>query len=572
MQSSDLFLDILLVTTAAFLGGILAHYLRLPTIIGFLAAGLVIGPHSPGPAASLEDVERLADIGVILLMFGIGVQFSFRQVIESRRLILGSGTLQILLSAALGLGAGFALGLSWEASLVLGFLVAPSSTVVALKMLESRRELASLHAKATIGILILQDFAAVVFLILVLALGDSGGAALGPILLALLKGAGLLAVTYVLSTRALPLLWRRLALTRSRELAVLGTVTLAIGLASGSALLGLSVAFGAFLAGLAVSESEYGYQSLAEIIPLRDAFATLFFVGMGMVIDPDLASAELETVAVVVFVIVVGKALLATIAVRASGLSPQTAVQTGLLLAQVGEFSFVIARGALDVEVIDESLTSAFLAAAVISILLNPFLARLTPRLLALCERTPLVQRAMREAVPRLEGLDVDEKSVEELRRHVVICGYGGSGTSLVRSLAGRSLPFVVVESDPFIFEKARADGLRCVFGDASRPEVLEQARVEGARTLAVTFPNQVTSLVTVESARRLNPAIDVVTRGRGQESHRALRRAGSAEVVDPEFEAGLEFVRHVLHRYGIDAREISALQTRRRSEHYGTG
>lgn len=570
MQSSDLFLDILLVTTAAFLGGILAHNLRLPTIIGFLAAGLVIGPHSPGPAASLEDVERLADIGVILLMFGIGVQFSFRQVIESRRLILGSGTLQILLSAALGFGAGFALGLSSEASLVLGFLVAPSSTVVALKVLESRRELASLHARATIGILILQDFAAVVFLILVLALGDSGGAALGPILLALLKGAGLLAVTYVLSTRALPLLWRRLALTRSRELAVLGTVTLAIGLASGSALLGLSVAFGAFLAGLAVSESEYGYQSLAEIIPLRDAFATLFFVGMGMVIDPDLAAAELETVAVVVLVIVVGKALLATIAVRAGGLSPQTAVQTGLLLAQVGEFSFVIARGALDVEVIDESLTSAFLAAAVISILVNPFLARLTRPLLALCERTPLVQRAMREAVPRLEGQDAN--GVADLRRHVVICGYGGSGTSLVRSLAGRSLPFVVVESDPFVFERARADGLRCVFGDASRPEVLEQARVEGARTLAVTFPNEVASLVTVESARRLNPAIDVVTRGSGQENHLALRKAGSAEVVDPEFEAGLEFVRHVLHRYGIDAREISALQTRRRSEHYGTG
>ena len=429
MQSSDLFLDILLVTTAAFLGGIIAHYLRLPTIIGFLAAGLAIGPHTPGPAASVEDVERFADLGVILLMFGIGVQFSFRQVIESRRLIVGSGSLQIILSAALGFGVGSLLGFDFETSLVLGFLIAPSSTVVAAKLLEARRELSSLHARATIGILILQDFASVILVILVLSLGSEDGIAVGPILLALLKGAGLLAVTYVLSTRAFPILWRRLAQTRSRELAVIGTLTLAIGLAAGSALLGLSIAFGAFLAGLVVSESEYGYQSLAEIIPLRDAFATVFFVAMGMLIEPELALDELETVVLVVLAIVLGKSLLSTVAVRASRLPAEAAILTGLLLAQVGEFSFVIARAALDEAVIDDSLASAFLAAAVLSILLNPFLVNTAPLLLGACHHIPFLRRVMAAPSPRLES----PADVQELRRHVVICGYGASGTSLIR-------------------------------------------------------------------------------------------------------------------------------------------
>ncbi len=258
---------------------------KLPTIIGFLVAGVVISPNTPGPVGNLEDITHAADLGVILLMFGIGIELSFQQLLDYRRLTLLGGGGMIVLTLLLGMALGLGLGLGSKEALVLGFLAANSSTVVAVKILEGRGQLKTVPGIATINICILQEIGAVIMVITIPSLGGEAFDVF-EVLFAIVKGIGLIGVTFVLSTLVLPPLWRRIAYARSRELSLLAAIVLAVGLAAGSGLLGLSIAFGAFLAGLALSENEFGHATLAEVIPLRDVFASVFFLSMGMLIDP----------------------------------------------------------------------------------------------------------------------------------------------------------------------------------------------------------------------------------------------------------------------------------------------
>jgi CPA2 family monovalent cation:H+ antiporter-2 len=565
VAEADLFLDIVLVTAAALIGGLLANALRLPTILGFLAAGVLIGPHTPGPVGNVSDVEEIADLGVIFLMFGLGIQVSFRELLALRRVALVGGALQVASVFLVSAASGLALGLDWRACVLLGFLIAISSTAVVIKLLEGRQEIGSLHGRAAIGIAVFQDLAVVLMMVSLPALGEGSFTAVD-LLLAVLEGAALIVATYLLSTYVMPLLWRRIAFTRSRELSLLASVTLAVGLATGSALLGLSVAFGAFLAGLAISENEFGFQTLSDILPLREVFATVFFVAMGMLIVPSAIHEEAELVVVITLIATVGKAVLTTGAVRSVGMPIGPAIMTGLVLSQVGEFSFVLARTGLEEGVIDEGVGSAFLAAAFLTIVISPLLFQAGPALIEMGRRQRRLAPLLQDRIADTLG----EEDEEALRRHVIICGYGATGAAMVASMAGRGLPYVIVDNNPFLVETARERGLPLVYGDATRPEVLERCRVEEARVLAVTLPNLTDARATVLNARNLNPSIDVVARGTGFDAHALLRGAGAAEVVEAEFEASLEFIRHVLHRYGLDAREIIALQARRRAEHYG--
>ncbi len=566
MSESELYLDLLLVTTAAFVGGAVAQLLRLPTIIGFLVAGVVIGPNSPGPVGDIENIGRAADLGVILLMFGVGMHLSFRQLIDQRRVLILGGGLQVILTLIFGFAVGALLGLSSSEALVLGFIGSISSTMVAVKVLEGRQETRSPPAVAAINVLIFQDLAAVVMVITVPALSD-GSFDVAELLVAMGKGLLLIGTTYVLSVYVLPGIWRRIAYSRSRDLSLLGALTLAVGLAAGSGLLGLSIAFGAFLAGLAISESAYGHATLSDVIPLREIFASVFFVLIGMLAEPAVLWQETETVIAILLVITLGKAIVSAAALRFVGLSLASAIVAGLVLAQVGEFSFVISRVALDEGVITQALESSFLAAAIISILLNPFLVWLGPVSLSRLSRNDRLRKILQGA-PAVSEPEAGQ--IDSLRRHVIICGYGSAAAAVVRSLTGRGLAFVVIENNPLIFDNVRLEGdkVPIIFGDATRPEVLELARVKEARILAITFDSTSDAPLAVAIAKSLNPSLDVVSRG-AFASHTPLRDAGSSEVVDPGFETSLEFVRHVLHRYGVGAREIGAMQVRWRAEHY---
>jgi len=563
-EERELVVDLVIIIMAAAGGGLTASALRLPAVLGYLVAGLIVGHYIPGLEIDLARLQDIAELGVALLLFALGVKFSVRKLAENARVSIFGGGLQIVLTTGLGVLVGLALGFDLRASLVLGYAVAISSTMVVLKLLEDRGEIDAVHGRVALGILLVQDLAVVVMVILVDSTAEQTGLTLvREIAFAFGKAILLLAGTYVLATWIVPRFLARVARTGSRELFLLAVLSIALGLAGGSYALGLSVAFGAFLAGLAVSESEYSHQTLAEVVPLRDVFATIFFVAMGMLIEPEVLMDEPGQVAAITLTVVVGKLLLVSVIVLVFGYRPRTALSTGLALAQMGEFSFVLSQTALDEGVVSPEIHSAILMSALLSILLTPFLG-LVPRLMPQLERVRLIGRLFAEAEPKIEGRP------EELRRHAVVCGYGSVGRELVQALSQRGFPYVVIELDPYRVDELRKTDAPWVYGEATNPAVLEAAHITEARLLAVTIPEPASAEMCVLRAKEMNPRIDVVVRGVGPEDRLALLEAGANEVVHPELEAGLEFVRHTLHRFGVDSTQIRAQLSRRRQDIYG--
>jgi CPA2 family monovalent cation:H+ antiporter-2 len=335
-----------------------------------------------------------------------------------------------------------------------------------------------------------------------------------------------------------------------------------------SELFGASLALGAFLAGVVLNESDLSHRAGLEALPLRDAFAVLFFVSVGMLFDPEILIDEPLHVAGTLAIIVVGKTIAAFAIVTGAGYGVRTGLTVSAALAQVGEFSFILAALGLSLGVLPEEANSLVLAGSILSITLNPFFFRNIDVLETWLSK---FEGFVRFAERRYSELAVEDEA-SNLRRHIIICGYGAGGANLARVLEGRGLPFLIVEYDPFVIDRVRAAGYEAVFGDCTNAEVMEQAGVAEARMVALTFSQIRDALLAAQVARNLNPRIDVVARGSsGGGTHRLLREVGVSEVVDPEFESSLELVRHVLHRFGVDGREITALQARSRGEHYRT-
>jgi CPA2 family monovalent cation:H+ antiporter-2 len=361
-----------------------------------------------------------------------------------------------------------------------------------------------------------------------------------------------------------PWLLFQVASTRSRELFVLAIVALAVGFAVGSSFLGLSVAFGAFLAGLIVSESEFSYRTLAEVLPLRDIFATIFFVAMGMLIEPGFILEHADEVAIIAAALLAGKFLIVLLVAGVAGLRGRTPLMTALVLAQAGEFSFILARVGIDKGAIDADLNSTFLGAAMVSIVLSPILLRLAPAMLRALRWFPGTRALFTEPVRVFTGDDT-----EALRRHVVICGHGDSGRELAEAVMRRGFRCMVVDLNPYVISDLRRREVPCVYGDSSQREVLQQCHLDTAQVLAVTVPQLVAAQLTIANARAINPRLDIIARAGGPESHAALKQAGAADVVHPEFEGGMEFVRHALRRYGIDSIQIASALAKRRIDYY---
>jgi CPA2 family monovalent cation:H+ antiporter-2 len=572
---SELIVILVSAFVAAFVGGFIASRLGLPPILGYLIAGIIIGPQTPGGSADTTLAAEFAEVGVILLMFGVGLHFSVRELLDVGPIAIPGAAGQITVATALGIGVSQLFGWSLTQGLLLGLCLSVASTVVLLRALEDMSLLETHPGRVAVGWLIVEDLFTVVLLVMLppLAGGSDDNAGLASlvaggnqvltVVLSLLQAVGFIALMLLVGTKVIPILLREVVRAGSRELFTLCILALAMGVAFGSAeLFGASLALGAFLAGVVLNESELSHRAGLEALPLRDAFAVLFFVSVGMLFEPSILLEEPVEVALVVAVIIAGKALSAFIIVSGLGHGLRTGVLVAAALAQVGEFSFILAGLATALGLLPPDATSLILAGSILSITLNPLLFRHVDEVEEKLRPWGWLTRISERRAPRAE-------SSLSLRRHVVICGYGRAGASLARSLSGRDLPFVIVESDPFVYERARTAGHPCVFGDATLPAVLEQALVADARSVAVTFRGEPQGPLTVRNARVLNPDVDIVARGSGAESHRLLREAGAAEVVDEFFEASIEFVRHVLHRYGIDGREITALQARWRAEYY---
>lgn len=562
MEDLRLAVDLVLALGAAFLGGMIAQRLGQPVLLGYILAGILIGPNTPGLVADRDRVQLLANLGVAFLMFALGVEFSFAELRRVRRVALTAGGLQIPLTILLGTVAGVIAAWPPRAALLLGGAFAISSSIVALKLLIGRGETESPQGRVAIGLGIVQDLSLVPMLALLPALaGDD--ADLG---LALVRSVGVAAVAHAavafLGLRLVPHVLYRVARTGSRELFLLTVVLIALGTALASHEAGLSFALGAFLAGLVVSESEFASQVLTEIIPFRDLFSTVFFVAVGMLLDPAFLLAHLGLVFGLVAALVLGKLLIIGGALLAAGVNHRTATLSASLMSQMGEFSFVLAGVGLADGVIDLDQYGVILAVALGSILLTPPLASFAPALIRVAERLPGVANQERaQAGP--------EQVVGPLSGHVVICGYGRVGTELGDALARRGFSYAVVELNPVIVRGLRQQGIPAFYGDAAAEAVLLRAGIDQARTLAVATPDLVASRAAIRHAQRLNPRIHVIARATVSGEVATLADSGAAEVVQPEFEAGLEFVRQVLRWHGVAAREVEFILAGRRKAFY---
>lgn len=542
----DLVSDLTLVLVAALAGGFLAQRLRQPLIVGYLIAGVVVGPFTGGVTVrNPEDIERLAEIGVVLLLFSLGLEVSIRDLSPVRAVAIGGGLLQIALTIALGIGLASAFGWPRVTSLWFGASVALSSTMVALKTIQSQGRLGTLSSRVMLGILIVQDLA-VVPLMVVLPAIHGGGGTLVPVLMAALRAVVVLGVILLAATRAVPKLLSIAARTNSRELFLLTTTAAAFGIALAAFELGLSLALGAFIAGIAINESEYAHQALADVMPLRDIFGMLFFVSVGMLLEPGAAWQYAGAIATTIGAVILVKAAVLGGIVAAFGYRRIVPLATGLTLFQVGEFAFVLARAGRSAGALPDAAYAVLLNTAVVTMALTPAISALAPRL------HRLVRRRTADEPPVAVHL-----ASRPLSGHVVIAGGGRVGQSTADALAALQLPFVIIEYNAHQFEALREAGLPTIYGDASRTSVLDAASVANARAVLVTVPAFPEVRAIVAAVRSIDPRAAIIARADGADAVRSLYALGVEDVTSPEFEASVAMASQALTRLGVDAAEI---------------
>jgi CPA2 family monovalent cation:H+ antiporter-2 len=550
--------DIAIIVVAALLGGLVAQRLGQPLILGYILAGVLLGPYTGGVTVSnIHDIELLAEIGVALLLFALGLEFSLKELQPVRRVALLGTPVQMALTITLGLGIGRFLGWDWVPSLWFGALISLSSTMVILKTLMSHGLLGTLSSRVMIGMLVVQDLAVVPLMLILPQLNnlEAGLPALG---WAVVRAALFLSAMIFGGTRGIPWLMRMIARWNSRELFLLAVTAIGLGVGYATYLFGLSFAFGAFVAGMVLSESDYGHQALSDIIPLRDVFGLLFFVSVGMLLDPEFLLANLPTITLIVILVAVGKALIFGGVTRAFGYRNIAPLAVALGMFQVGEFAFVLARVGVANGSLSAELNSLVLTVTLVTMVMTPFVSRTAQPLYALLRKHS-----------RQEPLLTINLPTEELHGHVVIAGAGRVGQYVAQVLQRLNLNFVAIELDQQQVERCKASGIPIIFGDASHPVVLAAAKVAYAQLILITTPAIVVAQAIVENVRQINPDLHIVARAEGVEQMQALHEMGVYEVVQPHFEAGLEITRQALLHLNTPASEIERFTDAVRKELY---
>jgi len=557
-----LIVDLVLVLGVAAGGGLLAALCRQPVLLGYLLGGMVVGPAGLGLIKELIQVETLAQFGVAFLLFALGVEFSLAELKKVQVISLGGGGLQIALTILVT--TLVSLGVGWVNSpaqgVFLGAILSLSSTAVVLKCLMERNETETPQGQVMLGILVVQDLALGLMLAVLPALDQPaesiGIAVLKALLLIGLFAAGAIAAGIWL----IPPLLRLLARTESRELFLLGVVALCLGIALLTEHLGLSIEMGAFVAGLMISEVEYADQTLAYVEPLRDIFATLFFAAIGMLIDPMFLWQNLELILGLVALVFVGKFLIVMPIVKAFRYPLKTALLVGLGLAQIGEFSFVLASEGRSLGLVSRRVYLLILGTTAVTLVLTPFVLRMVPKLLEL----PWLKSW-------LDNMDVPLEVAADVpkQNHVVVCGYGRVGSNLVRLMQEHGHPLVVIDQSESRIQQLREAGVAYVYGNAASLHVLEKAGVDQARSLAIALPDPMSSRLCLKRALELSPDLDVVVRANQDKDIELLYQLGAREVVQPEFEASLELASHLLIGIGLSQPVIQQEMQQIRSHHY---
>ncbi|HEX6277269.1 MAG TPA: cation:proton antiporter [Polyangiaceae bacterium] len=558
MHSIELILTLAGGFGAALGFGLVTHRIGLSPIVGYLLAGVLLGPHTPGFAANADLAQQLAEVGVILLLFGVGLQFHIEELIRVRRVALPASLGLTLGASALGAVVGHAFGFPWLGATVFGIALSITSTVVLVSLLAERRELHTPSGHLAIGWLVVEDIFSVLVLIVMPSLVGSASpsglfVACG---LALAKLGALVAVTFVVGGRLVPWLLTRVAATHSRELFTLAVLFTALAIAVGAAeLFGASMALGAFLAGMIVGRSDFASRAATEALPMRDAFAVLFFVSVGMLFNPMFLLEQPGLVAATLALVLIGKPIIATALLLALGKPPRQALALGIGRGQIGEFSFILGTFGQELGILSQDAGSAIVAASIGSISLNPLLLRLVPRLDAYLPQRPVdvgaVSTRESQAPP-----SIGRRSDMADRHRAVVVGYGPVGQTLCRLLAESGVEPVVVELNIETVRDLRARGIRAVYGDASRKETLEEAGIAKAVSLFLTAPVEVENDV-VQRARALNPHLFVTARCSYLREVEKLEKAGADAAFSGEGEVALAMAEFMLKRLGATPEQI---------------
>jgi CPA2 family monovalent cation:H+ antiporter-2 len=555
-------LDLLIVLVTAIAGGMLARWLRLPVILGYLAGGIAVGPFGLGLVHDSATIDSLANVGVVLLLFAIGLEFSLKELLKLGKVSILGGIAQIVLTAIVGFGLGMAVKLSVTAAIFFGFIISLSSTMVVLKLLIEKGEIDTVHGRVMLGILLVQDLSVVPMMVAMPAVaGELGGlwAALG---ISFGKAVGFIAGMLALGYWFMPWVLKRVAGQRSRELFLLTVIVLCLAAAFGTYYIGLSAAFGAFVAGLLVSQSGYARQAFADILPLRDTFAALFFVSLGLVADRQYIFSHVGTIAIVVVVVVLVKFLICSAITRFFGYSQKTVLMVGTGLISIGEFSFILAIMGQQAGIFSTDFYHLIVTAAIVTMFITPFAMSLNSFLYRwMSQKEWFARRLMTRADPELHTQAL------ELSHHAVICGYGRIGQRIAEVLEKHKFSYLVIELDPNAVAELRAQGVPCIYGDASNPEILSHAGLDKARVLLCTIPDYVAAELTARNALKINPKLDIVARVHRDSDGELLKDAGVTELVLPFFEGSLEMIRHTLHRFGMSSTEIQYILNKLRED-----
>ncbi len=544
--------DLLIILAVAVPSVLIAHRLRLPSIVGFLITGAIIGPNALGLIPDIAEIRLLAEVGVALLLFSIGLEFSFDRLRGWGHQAIGMGSLQILLTIGAGFGLGWVFGRSMAESLILGCAIALSSTAIVLSILSQRRWYDSPAGRLSTGMLILQDLAVVPMMVGLSIAGDATVMNTAQtVQIAALKLA-LLAVVFLLARWLLSPLLRFIARSGSKELFVVAIVMIAIGAGYASDRAGISFAIGAFLAGILVSTTDFRFQALSEIAPFRYCFSGLFFVAVGMIVDPVFMVHNALYVGALIGFILIVKALIVGGCVVIFGYPLSVATIGGLMLAQVGEFSFLFVFSARMLGLLNAELYQLIVAASVVTMLVAPLLMSLAPklgeRLAHVSWRCPRFRKRFRISAPDEEGRPSG---------HAIICGFGTLGMTIGHLLRERSIDYVVLELNPTTVERLRRKGDRVYFGDGASSELLHHSGIDQARLLAIAVPDQLNARAIVTRARKMNPDLFIIVRSRYRNQVDSFYAVGADVVVCEELEAGIEMGRYLLQELGVEPDEV---------------
>ena len=566
MHTPQLFQDLVTILLVSVPVAYLCLRLKLPLLVGLMLTGIAIGPYGLGLVHELQAIERLAEIGVMLLLFTIGLEFSLRRLRELKTLVLLGGGLQVVLTVGITAAAALLFGRGTGQAIFFGFLVALSSTAIVLKSYVERNEVDAPHGRAAIGILLFQDISIVLMLLLVPVLGGEDVVSTTQIIINL--GSSLLALILIVlgAWFLLPKFLKQITVLRSPEAFLLTVVLLCLGMSWVTSHFGLSLALGAFIAGMVLADSDYSHQATAEILPFRDVFNSLFFVSIGMLMSFTAFVENLAGVVLLVVALVAGKAVIVWGIIRLLGFPQRIAVMCGLGLAQIGEFSFVVARAGQGANLLPDNDYQVFLAASIISMIATPFLIAAAPKIGFYLQK--VLKDGPVEDIENTEE-DIHLTSSGGLQQHVIIVGYGLNGRNLARVLRAVGVPYVILELNADVVRRTKAKGEKINFGDATRREVLLHAGIERAWSLVLAMSDPAGARRTVDVAHRLKPDLHIIVRTRYVSEITELFELGANEVIPEEFETSIEIFSRVLHRYGMPRNVIEQQIAKIREQGY---